>query len=69
METLFRWWQKLELSFNDKVLDYEVVLDDGFKEFELKLENGVNQFIVFELTTCASSWISSILIRSSNCKW
>jgi hypothetical protein len=34
---------KIELSFNDKVLDYEVVLDDGFKEFELKLENGVNQ--------------------------
>jgi hypothetical protein len=33
----------MELSFNDKVLDYEVVLDDGFKEFELKLENGVNQ--------------------------
>lgn len=38
---------KIRISFNDIVLDYEVILDGGFKEFELKLENGVNR-IVFE---------------------
>ena len=38
---------KIRISFNDKVLDYEVVLDGSFREFELKLEKGVNR-IVFE---------------------
>jgi hypothetical protein len=35
---------KLDLSMTK--LDYEVVLDDGFKEFELKLENGVNRIVL-----------------------
>lgn len=38
---------KIRISFNDIVVDYEILLDGKFKEFEVKLVQGVNR-IVFE---------------------
>jgi hypothetical protein len=38
---------KIRVSFNDIVVDYETNLDGVFKEFEVKLVKGVNR-IVFE---------------------
>ena len=38
---------KIRVTFNDIVVDYEAVLDGQFKEFEVKLIKGVNR-IVFE---------------------
>jgi hypothetical protein len=38
---------KIRVSFNDVVVDYEALLDGKFKEFEVKLVKGVNR-IVFE---------------------
>ena len=34
---------KIRVYLNDKVLDFEVVLDGDFKGFEIKLEKGVNK--------------------------
>lgn len=34
---------KIRVYLNDKVVDYEVVLDGDFKGFEIKLEKGINK--------------------------
>lgn len=34
---------KIRIYLNDKVVDYEVVLDSEFKGFEIKLEKGLNK--------------------------
>ena len=34
---------KIRVYLNDKVIEYEVVLDGDFKGFEIKLENGINK--------------------------
>lgn len=34
---------KIRVYLNDKVIDYEVVLDGDFKGFEIKLEKGINK--------------------------
>lgn len=34
---------KVRVYLNDKVIDYEVVLDGDFKGFEIKLEKGINK--------------------------
>lgn len=38
---------KIRVTFNDIVVDYEALLDGTYKEFEVKLRKGVNR-IVFE---------------------